>query len=301
MEPTSKKLSKRRFTRRIWTHCSRLRTCASSTTTRSACRPHPGCRCSVWWTPGFSYKLKSWPSCRKESTGYDVAQRGRQKLREASRGTHQFGRTGDLARRPQGRREGVVARVARRRHRPDPPSGSIGSAAHQRTYHDGFLRVADRIGDAAIRRDVGTPAIPLRYPSVRVPPSARRIVVGDEHALRDRGRRQHSAGAVRQFQYRAPEDGLSPRIGRALRAHHAGHFRRAFQLLVQPKIVGRARGGQSIPPAIAGFYFRTILRRAAQLPPLRLAGALLVRHIAGRIEQLFRPTPGYTAGRRWRH
>src|SRR5258708_6786328 len=84
MEPTSKKLSKRRFTRRIWTHCSRLQTCASSTTTRSACRPHPGCRCSVWWTPGFSCKLKSWPSCRRESTGDDVAQRGRQKFRETS-------------------------------------------------------------------------------------------------------------------------------------------------------------------------------------------------------------------------
>ncbi len=116
------------------------------------------------------------------------------------------------------------------------------------------------------------------------------------------GRREHSAGAIRQFECRAHEDHLSPWLGGALRTHHAGDLRRAFQLFLRRPLVGRAGGRQSIEAAAQGFRVRAVLRRAAQLPALRLAGAVLVRHVAGGVEQLFcrpreSPCPCSTATR----
>ena len=54
-----------------------------------------------------------------------------------------------------------------------------------------------------------------------------------------RGRRRHPARAVRQLERRAHEDRLSPRPRAALRPHHAGDLRRAFQLLVPADRSGR--------------------------------------------------------------
>jgi glutamate--cysteine ligase len=113
------------------------------------------------------------------------------------------------------------------------------------------------------------------------------------------GRRQHSTGAIRLLERRTHEDHLSAWSGSALRPHHAGDLRRAFQLLVFTAAVGRSRGHQRVQTDAAGFHVRAVLRRAAQLSSLRLAGAVPVRHIARRVEELSSraakpPCPGST-------
>ena len=76
--------------------------------------------------------------------------------------------------------------------------------------------------------------------------------------------------------------GLGVRYGRIMQAISGVHFNYSFS----PTSVGRARGHQSIEAAAPGFRVRAVLRRAAQLPALRLAGAVPVRHLAGGVEEL---------------
>jgi hypothetical protein len=59
--------------------------------------------------------------------------------------------------------------------------------------------------------------------------------------------------------------------------------------------VGSARGRQSVQTAAAGFRVRAVLRRAAQLSALRLAGAVPVRHIARGVEEFLRGTRNHLA------
>ena len=78
--------------------------------------------------------------------------------------------------------------------------------------------------------------------------------------------------------------GLGVRYGRIMQAISGVHFNYSFR----PKLWGVLEDVNQTDAAAPGFHLRTILRRAAQLSPLWLAGAVSVRHLAGGIEQLFR-------------
>ena len=77
--------------------------------------------------------------------------------------------------------------------------------------------------------------------------------------------------------------GLGVRYGRIMQAISGVHFNYSFSSAT----VGSPRGHQSIQAAGAEFRVRAVLRRAAQLPALRLAGAVPVRHLAGGVEEFF--------------
>jgi hypothetical protein len=87
---------------------------------------------------------------------------------------------------------------------------------------------------------------------------------------------------------RAHEDvyrnGLGLRYGRMMQAISGVHFNYSFPL----PPVGGAGIGQPVEPAAAGFHLRELFRAAAQLPPLRLARPVSVRHLAGGVEELLR-------------
>ncbi len=202
------------------------------------------------------------------------------------------GERGGAARRPQGRREGVAARLAGGRDVPDASSGGARRAAHQRAHHHRFLRGADRAGHAAVSARAGSCcSICATSISSSTGISATKCCGRPACPARSHGDDEHPARAVRHLQCRADEDRLPPRPRHALRAHHAGHLGRAFQLLVSRRSCGtRSQHVNESKLAAAGLRVRAIFRRAAQLPALRLAGPVSVRHLARRVEELLRRT-----------
>ena len=90
--------------------------------------------------------------------------------------------------------------------------------------------------------------------------------------------------AVRQVEHRPHENRVPRRLGRALRPRHAGHLRRALQLLVPRAHVGRVAGHRAVAHARPGFHLGPLFPPAAQLPPPRLDRALSVRRVAGGLQ-----------------
>ncbi len=172
--------------------------------------------------------------------------------------------------------DGSLARTA--------ASAAARLGAHQRAHHHRLFRGAHRAGNARLRAQLGAAAVPARPAPVRLPPPGRGAAVGDQHAVRHRARRGHSAGAIRQLARRAHEDRVPQRPRPALRAHDAGDLRRALQLLLPAAVLGSVGGGARRVSARCGVRLGQLFRSAAQLPPLRLAGAVPVRRIAGGVQ-----------------
>ncbi len=82
--------------------------------------------------------------------------RHRPQVRTNPGGADQQRRAADHPGRPQGRREGVAARDARRAHRADAASARAGLGAHQRTHHHRLFRGADRAGLAHLPHLAGS-------------------------------------------------------------------------------------------------------------------------------------------------
>ena len=113
--------------------------------------------------------------------------------------------------------------------------------ADQRAHHHRLFRGADRAGHAAVSAHLGAAAVPLRPAPVRLPAPWRRAALGDQHALRHQGRREHPDRGVRQVERRHDEDGLPARPRPPLRSGDAGHLRRALQLLVPRALLAGVR------------------------------------------------------------
>ncbi len=70
----------------------------------------------------------------------------------------------------------------------------------------------------------------------------RGTALGDQHALRDQGRRRDPDRPLRQFEHRTHEARLPGRPGPALRADDAGDLRGSLQLLLSRPALAGARG-----------------------------------------------------------
>src|SRR5687768_1611135 len=163
-------------------------------------------------------------------------------------------------RRPErGRRGGSPGDALRAHLARVPPAGArLGIDPPAR--HDGLLGSPDRAGDPAIPESLGAAAVPLRHPPVRVQRTRRRAPVGDQHALRDQGRRRDPDRALRQLEHRPHEARLPGRPRPALRADDAGDLGRALQLLLPGPALAGARGGRRLEAARPGPRRRRLLR-----------------------------------------
>ena len=196
------------------------------------------------------------------------------------------GAAADPAGRPQGCREGVAARAADgtlwRTRRTRVALGSALTNEHITTdYSEALIELVT----PAVHAQLGAAAVPARPAPVRLPAPGRRTAVGDQHAVRHRARRGHSARAVRQLARRAHEDHLSQRPRPALRAHDAGDLRACISTTRSRCRSGRrTRRCASRASRRQAVHLGELLRPAAQLPPLRLDRAVSVRRVAGGVQ-----------------
>ena len=119
--------------------------------------------------------------------------------------------------------------------------------------------------------------------------------MGDQHALRDQGRRRDPDRALRHVEHR-PHEARVPRRPRAsLRPGDAGDLGRAFQLFVPGGLLAGAGRPVPEPRFRAGVPVRRLLRAAAQLPAPWLDRAVPVRQLARDLRVLSRRKTGRRA------
>ena len=94
---------------------------------------------------------------------------------------------------------------------------------------------------------------------------------------------------------------VSPRPRLALRPDDAGDLRRALQLFVPGAFLAGAGGYAAGEERRPGFRLGAVLRLAAQLPSLRLAGAVPVRQFAGVVRVVRQGARAQPAGVRARY
>ncbi len=182
-----------------------------------------------------------------------------------------------IARWTQGGGERISTGNARRQPSSVLASCSIGIGAHQRSHYHRLFRGIDRTGHACLEGIVGAAAIPVRLASVRIPALGPRITLGHQHAVQSAGRCEYSDCPLRQFEYRAPQGGVSRGFRRALWPSDAGDLGRSLQLLFSAAVLGGVAGRAAAAFAIAGIRVGPVFRTAAQLSAVRLASALFVR------------------------